>query len=153
MSVFGLLLTVLARVRVRLRLARCRDFWFLPGLVVFMRHMVFPIPIHFRKKSAQTLHSPSHGANHSGKSLLRSQDPLAAQLLDTLLHARLCFPALPSHEHIPALFVFWTLAPFVTWLHSLEAQPRRHHLILLLQWGLELVESSVHSPQLHRRRP
>jgi hypothetical protein len=38
---FGLLLTILARIRVQLRLARCRDFWFLPGLGVVMRRMVY----------------------------------------------------------------------------------------------------------------
>jgi hypothetical protein len=51
------------------------------------------------------------------------------------------------------LLVIWALARLVTWLHTLEAQPLRHHLIPLLQWDLELVESPVHTPQMHRRRP
>jgi hypothetical protein len=92
MIAFGLLLTSLAWIRVRLRLARCLDFWFLPGLGVLMRRMVYPSQHIFRKKSAQTLHSPSRGADHSGKPSFRSQDPLAAQLLHTLLQSSLLFP-------------------------------------------------------------
>jgi hypothetical protein len=150
MVAFELLLTVLARIRVRLRLARCRDFWFLLVLGVLMRRMVYSSQYILEDERPASALSFTRGRS-LWKPPLRSQGFTGCSASPHTFSHLTFFPGTTLPQAIAGVTRFWTLVRLVTWLHTLEAQPLRHYLLLLLQWDLELVESSVHAPQLHRR--